>query len=160
MEPGTSNPVAGTLSWKEPDKRLEAGTQEADWVFTPTDGAKYAGANGTVTVTVDRAKVIGAPKYTAITQSGKTVSDAALTVECGTFSRTGSVKWVDNDGNDLPKDTEVKQGTAYKWLFTPADTKNYHTLSGRLSSGRLLLPAAAVVAAAAVHLLRQRAVLS
>lgn len=132
LEPGTSNPVAGTLAWKEPDKRLEAGTQEADWVFTPADGAKYAGATGTVTVTVDRANVTGAPKYTAITQSGKTVSDAALTVEGGTFSRTGSVKWVDNDGNDLPKDTEVKQGTAYKWLFTPADTKNYHTLSGEI----------------------------
>ena len=132
VEPGTSNPVAGTLAWKEPDKRLEAGTQEADWVFTPADGAKYAGAAGTVNVTVDRAKVTGAPKYTAITQSGKTVSDAALTVEGGTFSRTGSVKWVDNDGNDLPKDTEVKQGTAYKWLFTPADTKNYHTLGGEI----------------------------
>lgn len=132
VEPGTSNPVAGTLAWKEPDKRLEAGTQEADWVFTPADGAKYAGATGTVTVTVDRAKVTGAPKYTAITQSGKTVSDAALTVEGGTFSRTGSVKWVDNAGNALPADTEVKQGTAYKWLFTPADTKNYHTLSGEI----------------------------
>ena len=132
VEPGTSNPVAGTLAWKEPDKRLEAGAQEADWVFTPIDGAKYAGATGTVTVTVDRAKVTGAPKYTAITQSGKTVSDAALTVEGGTFSRTGSVKWVDNAGNALPADTEVKQGTAYKWLFTPADTKNYHTLSGEI----------------------------
>ena len=132
VEPGTSNPVEGTLAWKEPDKRLEAGTQEADWVFTPADGAKYAGATGTVTVTVDRAKVTGAPKYTAITQSGKTVSDAALTVEGGTFSRTGSVKWVDNAGNALPADTEVKQGTAYKWLFTPADTKNYHTLGGEI----------------------------
>lgn len=132
VEPGTSNPVAGTLAWKEPDKRLEAGAQEADWVFTPTDGAKYAGATGTVTVTVDRAKVTGAPKYTAITQSGKTVSDAALTVEGGTFSTTGSVKWVDNAGNALSADTEVKQGTAYKWLFTPADTKNYHTLSGEI----------------------------
>lgn len=132
VEPGTSTPVAGTLAWKEPDKRLEAGTQEADWVFTPADGAKYAGATGTVTVTVDRAKVTGAPKYTAITQSGKTVSDAALTVEGGTFSRTGSVKWVDNAGNALPADTEVKQGTAYKWLFTPAETKNYHTLSGEI----------------------------
>lgn len=132
VEPGTSNPVAGTLAWKEPDKRLEAGAQEADWVFTPTDGAKYAGATGTVTVTVDRAKVTGAPKYTAITQSGKTVSDAALTVVGGTFSRTGSVKWVDNAGNALPADTEVKQGTAYKWLFTPAETKNYHTLSGEI----------------------------
>lgn len=132
VEPGTSTPVAGTLAWKEPDKRLEAGEQEAGWVFTPTDGAKYAGATGTVTVTVDRAKVTGAPKYTAITQSGKTVSDAALTVEGGTFSRTGSVKWVDNAGNALPADTEVKQGTAYKWLFTPAETKNYHTLSGEI----------------------------
>lgn len=132
VEPGTSNPVAGTLAWKEPDKQLEAGTQEADWVFTPADGAKYAGATGTVTVTVDRANVTGAPKYTAITQSGKTVSDAALTVEGGTFSRTGSVKWVDNAGNALPADTAVKQGTAYKWLFTPADTKNYHTLSGEI----------------------------
>ena len=132
VEPGTSNPVAGTLAWKEPDKRLEAGAQESGWVFTPADGAKYAGATGTVTVTVDRAKVTGAPKYTAITQSGKTVSDAALTVVGGTFSRTGSVKWVDNAGNALPADTEVKQGTAYKWLFTPADTKNYHTLSGEI----------------------------
>lgn len=132
VEPGTSNPVAGTLTWKEPDKLLEAGAQEADWVFTPTDGAKYAGATGTVTVTVDRANVTGAPKYTAITQSGKTVSDAALTVVGGTFSRTGSVKWVDNAGNALPADTEVKQGTAYKWLFTPTDTKNYHTLSGEI----------------------------
>ena len=132
VEPGTSNPVAGTLAWKEPDKRLEAGTQAADWVFTPADGAKYAGATGQVNVTVDPAKVTGAPKYTAITQSGKTVSDAALTVEGGTFSRTGSVKWVDNAGNALPADTEVKQGTAYKWLFTPADTKNYHTLSGEI----------------------------
>ena len=132
VEPGTSNPVAGTLAWKNPDKRLEAGTQEADWVFTPADGAKYAGATGTVTVTVDRAKVTGTPKYTAITQSGKTVSDAALTVEGGTFSRIGSVKWVDNAGNALSADTEVKQGTAYKWLFTPADTKNYHTLSGEI----------------------------
>lgn len=132
VEPGTSTPVAGTLAWKEPDKRLEAGTQEADWVFTPADGAKYAGATGTVTVTVDRANVTGAPKYTAITQSGKTVSDAALTVVGGTFSRTGSVKWVDNAGNALPADTEVKQGTAYKWLFTPAETKNYHTLSGEI----------------------------
>ncbi len=132
VEPGTSNPVAGTLAWKEPDKRLEAGTQAADWVFTPADGAKYAGATGQVNVTVDPAKVTGAPKYTAITQSGKTVSDAALTVEGGTFSTTGSVKWVDNDGNPLPADTEVKQGTAYKWLFTPADTKNYHTLSGEI----------------------------
>mgnify|MGYP002672293538 CR=1 FL=1 len=132
VEPGTSNPVAGTLAWKEPDKRLEAGTQAADWVFTPADGAKYAVAAGTVNVTVDRAKVTGAPKYTAITQSGKTVSDAALTVVGGTFSRTGSVKWVDNAGNALPADTEVKQGTAYKWLFTPTDTKNYHTLSGEI----------------------------
>ena len=132
VEPGTSTPVAGTLAWKNPGKRLEAGTQEADWVFTPADGAKYAGATGTVTVTVDRAKVTGAPKYTAITQSGKTVSDAALTVVGGTFSRPGSVKWVDNAGNALSADTEVKQGTAYKWLFTPADTKNYHTLSGEI----------------------------
>ena len=132
VEPGTSNPVAGALAWKEPDKRLEAGEQETGWVFTPTDGAKYAGVTGTVTVTVDRAKVTGAPKYTAITQSGKTVSDAALTVVGGTFSRTGSVKWVDNAGNALPADTEVKQGTAYKWLFTPADTQNYHTLSGEI----------------------------
>ena len=132
VEPGTSNPVAGALAWTDPKKKLEAGTQAADWVFTPADGAKYAGATGQVNVTVDPAKVTGAPKYTAITQSGKTVSDAALTVEGGTFSTTGSVKWVDNDGNPLPADTEVKQGTAYKWLFTPADTKNYHTLSGEI----------------------------
>ena len=132
VEPGTSNQIAGTLAWQNPDKLLEAGTHEEGWVFTPADGDKYAGVTGTVEVTVVPAKVTGAPKYTAITQSGRTVSDAALTVEGGTFSTTGTVKWVDNDGNGLPADTEVKQGTAYKWLFTPADTKNYRTLSGEI----------------------------
>lgn len=132
VEPGTSNQIAGTLAWQHPDKLLEAGTHEEGWVFTPADDAKYADVTGTVEVTVVPAKVTGAPKYTAITQSGRTLADAALTVTGSSISVAGTVKWVDNDGNELPADTEVKQGTAYKWLFTPADTKNYRTLSGEI----------------------------
>lgn len=132
VESGTSTQVAGTLAWQHPDKLLEAGTHEEGWVFTPEDGNKYVSVTGTVEVTVVPAEVTGTPKYTAITQSGKSLADAALTVTGSSISVAGTVKWVDNDGNELPADTEVKQGTAYKWLFTPADTKNYRTLSGEI----------------------------
>ena len=35
VESGTSNQIAGTLAWQNPDKLLEAGTHEEGWVFTP-----------------------------------------------------------------------------------------------------------------------------
>ena len=74
----------------------------------------------------------GAPHYTKITTSGKTLKDAALTIEGGTLSpNDGKLEWVDDKGEPLPDDTTVKANTIYKWRFTP-DDDNYTTLTGEI----------------------------
>ena len=149
--------VAGSFRWaRDAETLLHAGTHTVGWVFCPADGGIYAEAEGSITVNVSRAVPAGAPKYTAITAAGKTLADAGLTAEDGTFSIPGTVKWVDADGAELAPDTEVEVNTAYRWVFTPADTANYTEASGsvtlyRRSSGGSSRPAYAVSPAAADH---------
>ena len=122
--------VEGTFTWADGTVKPGAGSYEAAWKFTPTDGDTYAETTGTVSITVEKATPAGNPKYTAITSSGKKLSDAALVVN--DKWPEGTVKWVDKDGKELPADTEVKANTAYKWIFTPtgADADNYTTAEG------------------------------
>ena len=83
-------------------------------------------------ITITRATPTGAPKYTAITTSGKTLADAGLTVTGSTLNpNAGTLVWVDNAGNVLPGTTAVAANTTYKWLFTPTDA-NYTTLTGSI----------------------------
>lgn len=124
--------VAGAIAWDEDAKALlNVGSHELKWKFTPADTDKYREATGTVTLTVKQAAPTGGPKYTAITSGGKTLADAGLTVEGGTFSVPGTVKWAD------AADTAVKANTAYTWKFTPKDTVNYTELTGSITLYRV-----------------------
>ena len=150
--------VAGSFRWaRDAETLLHAGTHTVGWVFCPADGDTYAEVEGSITVTVSRAVPAGAPKYTAITAAGKTLADAGLTTEGGTFSIPGTVKWVDAGGAELAPETEVEVNTAYRWVFTPADTANYTEASGsvtlyrRSSGGGSSRPAYAVSTAVADH---------
>ena len=91
-----------------------------------------------MTITVNKATPAGEPKYTAVTASGRKLSDAALTVN--DKWPAGTLEWVDDEGNVLSGDTEVKVNTTYKWRFTPADT-NYNTLTGKVELYHLDVPA-------------------
>lgn len=85
-----------------------------------------------VIVTITKARPTGEPNYTRIITCGKTLDDAALTLDGSTISPAdGVLEWVDDAGNVLPGSTRVKANTAYKWRFTPADG-NYTTLSGEI----------------------------
>ena len=125
--------VPGVFSWEELDAVPTAGEHQVTWRFVPTDGRTYAETTGTVTITVNKATPTGAPKYTAITASGKTLEDAGLTAEGGTFSVPGTVQWVDADGNEMDVSTEVKANTAYSWKFVPEDEENYESLTGSIT---------------------------
>ena len=119
--------VAGKWSWKEGTKVTDvADSGEKTVVFTPDDTDTYATSETNIRVTINRAEVKGSPKYTAITESGKTLSDAGLTADGSTFSTAGTVKWADDDT------TEVRQGNKYKWIFTP-DSDNYNILTGEIT---------------------------
>ena len=102
------------------------------------DKATTAWADGTTTdktytFTIKQATPTGEPKYTAITTSGKKLSDAALTTTGGTFSVPGTVKWVDDTtGAALPDTTTVEANKLYKWVFTPTDSTNYESINGSI----------------------------
>ena len=125
--------VEGTFTWADGTVKPSAGSYEAAWKFTPTDGDTYIEADGTVTITVNKAKPTGEPKYTPITSSGKKLSDAKLTAPDGTFSVPGTVKWVDADGKELPASTQVQANAEYTWSFTPADAANYNGAPGSVT---------------------------
>lgn len=75
--------VAGTFAWADGDVRPSVGNGicYAAWNFTPEDTGRYLVATGTSIITVTKATPTGAPGYTPITASGKTLADAALTAE-------------------------------------------------------------------------------
>ena len=125
--------VEGMFTWANGTVKPSAGSYEAAWKFTPTDGDTYAETTGTVTITVNKAKPTGEPIYTKITAAKKTLADANL--KPNTSWPTGTIQWVDKDGKELPDTTEVKANTAYKWIFTPtgADAANYTKATGELT---------------------------
>ena len=125
--------VEGTFTWADGTVKPSAGSYEAAWKFTPTDGDTYAETTGTVSITVNKAKPTGDPIYTRITAANKTLKDAAL--KPNTSWPTGTIQWVDKDGKELPDTTEVKANTAYKWIFTPDAefAANYTTATGELT---------------------------
>ena len=100
---------------------------------TKAEDANYnAITSAEVEITITKATPTGEPKYTEITTSGKTLADAALTLDGSTLKpNTGTLEWVDDKGNARPGDTKVEANTSYKWRFTPTDT-NYTTLTGSI----------------------------
>lgn len=94
-------------------------------VFTPDKTDEYETVQDTISVTINKAKPAGTPTYTKVTESGKTLADANLTV--GTITPEGTIKWVADNG------TEVEKNKAYGWLFTPVDTDNYESLIGEIT---------------------------
>ena len=118
--------VKGKFEWISPNTKMETvGDYQAEWKFTPTDTAVYAETTGNVTIKVIKATPTGAPTYTKITTTGKTLKDANLTV--GTIQPEGAIQWEQGDK------TVVTANTAYKWVFIPNDDAHYNELTGSIT---------------------------
>ena len=124
--------IPGTIAWEDPLTTVPAaGRATYRWIFTPDDTMHYLTASNTITFLVDKATPTGAPTYTAITTSGKTLKDAGLTVNENWPE--GSIHWVDANGTEMDVDTAVSANTAYTWKFVPTDTDNYNDLTGTIT---------------------------
>lgn len=136
----------GKWSWKSSDESVLEIVSGAD-TATPTIRAKKAGySHLTVTYTGDtyyggpvgvsitvQAAPTGEPKYTVITADGKTLADAGLTLTGSTLNpAVGTLEWIDDAGNVLPKDTKVEVNKNYKWRFKPEDVY-YTALTGEIT---------------------------
>lgn len=130
--------VKGTFSWQSPNEILNAGQREVGWKFVPADNI-YMEVSGSAKIDVAKATPTGAPGYTAITESGKTLADAGLSVNANW--PTGKLAWtkVDSEGDvyqmyeEQYGDVEVTANTAYTWKFVPTDTDNYNSLTGTIT---------------------------
>ena len=113
--------------------KTNAGDYIATASLTGTASANYKlPAVFTQAYTINKATPTGEPSYTKITAAGKTLADAEL--KTNTITPPGTIKWVKDDGTtELPNTTTVAKNQPYKWLFTPADTANYNTLTGSLT---------------------------
>ncbi len=118
--------VKGTFAWtNSATTPSDMNDFEAEWKFTPENTDVYAEITGTVKLTVTKATPTGAPTYTKITTTGKTLKDANLTV--GTIQPEGEIKW------ELGDKTVVAANTAYKWVFIPNDDAHYNKLTGLIT---------------------------
>ena len=87
----TRDAVDGTFAWKNGTFKPDAGSYEAEWVFTPAEGyEEYATATGTVTVkvkpakltvsvTASRAYYTGEAQIASIIASGQSVDSTPVT---------------------------------------------------------------------------------
>ena len=131
--------VPGTLEWKEPDQKPDAGTYQAEYIFkpySPTDpfwAQTYAQYTGVVTVTVNKAKarLVSVPvPGDCIYNPNLSLYEALLNEEAKT---PGEV--VDPDGNGVSGTWKFADETAlrtirkvgsgsYEIYFEPYDSPN------------------------------------
>ncbi len=129
VEQGTDKEVSGTLVWKEPDKLLNAGAVNAEWIFTPDD-EHYAVLEGIVVLNVDRA----IPTIHSLPTVADRVYHPSVALMDGDLIG-GNVTGVDGnalegtwgwlDANVVP----IVSKSKYLAVFIPADTSNYKSVS-------------------------------
>ena len=127
--------VTWTYAYTAGTGTLDGGLPKTVGTYTVTvtyeDSLHYG--TKSVTLTITQATPTGAPKFTKITSSGKTLGDAALVKTVSGpgdgFSVAGTVEWVDGSGTALADSTSVEANKSYGWKFTPADS-NYKSISG------------------------------
>ncbi len=127
--------VTWTYGYTAGTGTLDGGLPKTVGTYTVTvtyeDSLHYG--TKSVTLTIAQATPTGAPKFTKITSSGKTLGDAALVKAVSGpgdgFSVAGTVEWVDGSGTALADSTSVEANKSYGWKFTPADS-NYKSISG------------------------------
>ena len=127
--------VTWTYGYTAGTGTLDGGLPKTVGTYTVTvtyeDSLNYG--TKSVTLTITQATPTGAPKFTKITSSGKTLGDAALVKTVSGsgdgFSVAGTVEWGDGSGTALADSTSVEANKSYGWKFTPTDS-NYKSISG------------------------------
>lgn len=121
--------VTGTLSWKTPDEKPNAGTTSATWIFTPDDEA-YATVEDTVAITVNKAtpQVTALPTVAARTyHPTKRLADSDLTggTVTGVDGNPLGGSWSWQSAGIIP----TVNNSGYVAVFTPTDSTNYETVT-------------------------------
>ncbi len=128
--------AVGTVSYSSSDESIvsvnastgeitihKAGTVTV--TATAAETEQYAAGTASYTLVINKAEPTVTVDYTAITASGKTLADANLQVKSSSVD--GSVAW------EQGSDAAAEANKAYTWIFTPADTVNYTSVTGTIT---------------------------
>ena len=86
----TRDAVNGTFAWKDGTFKPDAGSYDAEWVFTPAEGyEEYATATGTVTIKVNKAT----PTFTAPTANTLTYTGSEQPLLTAGSTQDGTMKY-------------------------------------------------------------------
>ena len=123
--------VEGTFVWNTPDVILPAGSQTAEWTFTPS-GSRYATTSGSASVTVREAALTdvsvrqdGALTYTGTALSAPVITSAA-TVDGSAVTFTYSLAKDGAYSDAVPALTDVAAHT----VWYKAEAANHETVTG------------------------------
>ena len=135
--------VEGTFVWNTPDVILPAGSQTAEWTFTPS-GSRYATTSGTASVTVREAALTdvsvrqdGALTYTGTALSAPVITSAA-TVDGSAVTFTYSAEENGIYGPAVPAFSAV--GTYTVWYKAEAASHEAVTGSVDITIDKGVLP--------------------
>lgn len=129
-------PVPGTLAWRTPDVTPNAGTYEAEWVFTPTDDKTYMECTDKVSITVNKAdpSEVTVPQLDGAGYSYRpTALEDYVLSESSYVNQPGEVKGINGEVLDgtwswVEKNFVPEIGThTLKIRFTPTNT-NYNSV--------------------------------
>ena len=129
-DPDTGDAVNGTFTWVTPDEKLNAGSHNAEWIFTPYEsyGGKYTTNTGTATVTVNPKAVTVSITPNGGTYGSVTAAAAVLSgvVDGETVPVTLTYTGTANDGTKYTGTTPpAKAGT---YTVTATTTNPNYTL--------------------------------
>ena len=137
IDSDTGEKVSGTLEWRTPNTTLDAGTYEAEWVFTPTDDKTYMECSGKIFITVNKADlvVVSAPIPETYTYSPLAISNDILNAnaqaqgivrDANRYQVAGTWSWVE------PKLIPNAGQSTQEVLFTP-NSGNYNTVKAKVT---------------------------
>ncbi|WP_282125804.1 alpha-amylase family glycosyl hydrolase [Marinifilum flexuosum] len=122
---GTAS-VDGSFAFANPSATPNAGTQEVEVIFTPTDNSNYNTVSGNINITVDKADAtVSAWPLASTIAYGQTLSESILTG--GTANVDGSFAFAN------PSSTPNAGTQSMEVIFTPTDNSNYNTVSGNIN---------------------------
>ena len=130
--PRTQAVIPGTFAWKDGTIKPNAGSYDAEWMFTPAEGyEEYAPATGTVTVTVEPAELTGVSVRASSTYyTGKPQHASRIAFGQSVDGTTVTFTYSDKVDGDYTSDGPTFTDAGTYTVYYKAEAANHKTATG------------------------------
>lgn len=114
----------GEISWVDPNYVLILGNNECEWKFVPENKRRFKEQTGKIKIVAKSDSSV-----TAEIQAGTYYAEnklSTVTISVAEGGTAGTIAWAD------PNTLLVAGENEYNWVFTPTDTTNYISKTGKI----------------------------